>query len=71
MNNKNYECCIIGAGPAGLGAAYELIKKNPEVNRLNIELDLKLPLENMEETLRKEREAFEKSIEFCRKELGV
>jgi Protoporphyrinogen oxidase len=25
-NSKTYECCIIGAGPAGLGAAYELVK---------------------------------------------
>jgi protoporphyrinogen oxidase len=25
MINKSYECCIIGAGPAGLGAAVELI----------------------------------------------
>lgn len=26
INSKSYECCIIGAGPAGLGAAYELVK---------------------------------------------
>lgn len=26
INQKSYECCIIGAGPAGLGAALELIK---------------------------------------------
>ncbi|MFH1876754.1 MAG: NAD(P)-binding protein [Candidatus Omnitrophota bacterium] len=25
-NKKNYECCIIGAGPAGLGAALELVR---------------------------------------------
>ena len=25
-NSKSYECCIIGAGPAGLGAALELAK---------------------------------------------
>jgi cation diffusion facilitator CzcD-associated flavoprotein CzcO len=23
---KSYECCIIGAGPAGLGAALELVQ---------------------------------------------
>jgi len=27
MNTKSYECCIIGAGPAGLGVAYELVKQ--------------------------------------------
>ncbi|MEI6831143.1 MAG: NAD(P)-binding protein [Candidatus Omnitrophota bacterium] len=26
INSKSYECCIIGAGPAGLGVAYELVK---------------------------------------------
>ncbi|HTZ11023.1 MAG TPA: NAD(P)-binding protein [Candidatus Margulisiibacteriota bacterium] len=26
INSKSYECCIIGAGPAGLGVAYELAK---------------------------------------------
>lgn len=26
INSKSYECCIIGAGPAGLGLAYELVK---------------------------------------------
>ncbi|MDD5691526.1 MAG: NAD(P)-binding protein [Candidatus Omnitrophica bacterium] len=26
INSKSYECCIIGAGPAGLGAACELVK---------------------------------------------
>jgi hypothetical protein len=51
--------------------AYELIKKNPNVNRINIELDLQCPLENMEETLRFEREALLRSIIFCREELGI
>lgn len=26
MNTKSYKCCIIGAGPAGLGVALELVK---------------------------------------------
>jgi len=26
INSKSYECCIIGAGPAGLGVGYELVK---------------------------------------------
>ena len=25
-NDKSYECCIIGSGPAGLGVALELVK---------------------------------------------
>lgn len=62
---------VVGEGDLDMRRAYQLIKKNPEVNRLNIELDLKLPVENMEETLCLEREAFEKSIEFCHVELGI
>ncbi|MBI4244755.1 MAG: NAD(P)-binding protein, partial [Planctomycetes bacterium] len=26
MKSRSYECCILGAGPAGFGAAIELIK---------------------------------------------
>lgn len=26
INSKSYECCIIGAGPAGMGVAHELVK---------------------------------------------
>ena len=26
INSKSYECCIIGAGPASLGVAHELVK---------------------------------------------
>ena len=26
MTDRSYECCILGAGPAGLGAAVELVK---------------------------------------------
>ncbi|MCP4421606.1 MAG: TIM barrel protein [Chloroflexi bacterium] len=60
---------VVGDGDLDMKRAYELINQNPNVNRLNIELDLKCPLDNMEETLRIEREALQKSILFCRKYL--
>ena len=28
MKEKTYECCILGAGPAGVGTAHELVKNN-------------------------------------------
>jgi sugar phosphate isomerase/epimerase len=62
---------VVGEGDLDMKRAYELIKQNPAVNRLNIELDLQCPLDNMHETLRIEREALERSILFCREELGI
>jgi sugar phosphate isomerase/epimerase len=62
---------IVGEGDLDMKRAYELIKGNTAVNRLNVELDLKCPLDNMEEALRIEREALQKSISFCREVLGV
>jgi sugar phosphate isomerase/epimerase len=61
----------IGEGDLDMRRAYELIKQNPMVNRINIELDLQCPLDNMQETLRFERDALHRSIRFCREELGV
>jgi sugar phosphate isomerase/epimerase len=62
---------VVGEGDLDMKRAYELIKENTAVNRLNVELDLKCPLDNMEEALRIEREALQKSVSFCREVLGV
>jgi hypothetical protein len=51
--------------------AYEIIQENPTVNRINIELDLQCPLDNMLETFRIEREALQRNIRYCRKELRI
>lgn len=37
MNNNNYDVIIVGAGPAGIYASYELIKLNPAVKVLLID----------------------------------
>jgi len=62
---------VVGEGDLDMKRAYELIKQNPSVNRLNIELDLKCPLDDMRESLRIERESLERSILFCREELDL
>lgn len=61
----------VGEGDLDMKRAYELIKQNPAVNRLNIELDLLCPLNDVHETMRIEREALERSLLFCREELGI
>ena len=61
----------VGEGDLDMKRAYELIKANPAVNRLNIELDLECPLNNMQEALCIEREALQRSILYCREVLGI
>jgi sugar phosphate isomerase/epimerase len=61
----------VGEGDLDMKRAYELIQQNPEVNRINIELDLKCPIDNMQAALRIEREALKKSIRYCREILGI
>ncbi len=61
----------LGEGDLDMQRAYELIKQNPNVNRLNIELDLQCPLDDMQETLQFEREALQRSIRYCKDVLGV
>ena len=61
----------VGEGDLDMRRAYELIRQNPAVNRINIELDLQCPLENMQDALRIEREALQKSIRYCREVLGI
>ena len=61
----------VGEGDLDMLRAYELIRQNPAVNRINIELDLQCPLDDMQETLRIEREALQRSIRYCREVLGI
>lgn len=62
---------VVGEGDLDMKRAYELISANPEINRLNVELDLKCPLHDMQAALRTEREALVKSVAFCREVLGI
>jgi len=62
---------VVGDGDLDMKRSYELIKANPTLDRLNIELDLKCSLQNMPETLRTERESLQKSVRYCREVLGI
>lgn len=37
LGMKNFDVAIIGSGPAGIFAAYELVKKNPKINVVIVE----------------------------------
>ncbi len=61
----------LGEGDLDMKRSYELIRQNPDVQRINIELDLDCPVDNMEETLEIERAALIRSIDYCRNVLKI
>lgn len=61
----------VGEGDLDMKRCYELISKNPDVNRINIELDLQCPLDSMESALETEKTALLKSIDYCRNVLKI
>ncbi len=61
----------VGEGDLDMKRAYELISQNPDVERINIELDLECPTDDMEKALEMERSALIRSIAYCRDVLGI
>ncbi|MBT8374295.1 MAG: sugar phosphate isomerase/epimerase [Deltaproteobacteria bacterium] len=61
----------LGDGDLDMKRAYELISQNPGVQRINIELDLDCPINDMEKALEMERSALIRSIAYCRDVLGI
>jgi sugar phosphate isomerase/epimerase len=61
----------VGDGDFDMKGAYELIKANPAMDRINIELDMEGDLDSMENSLNIEKSALERSVRFCREVLGV
>jgi hypothetical protein len=41
------------------------------MNRINIETEMEIPLDDMETALRMEKETVERSIKYCREVLGI
>ena len=60
-----------GEGDIDMKRAYELIRQSPHVDRINIELEMEGDMNDMEKSLRIEREALEKSVKYCREVLGI
>ena len=66
-----FEGAAVGEGDLDMKRCYELISANPEVKRINIELDLQCPLDDMQAALEIEKSALKRSIDYCRIELGI
>ncbi|MGD2185998.1 MAG: TIM barrel protein [Desulfobacterales bacterium] len=61
----------VGDGDIDIKRAYEIIKTNSCMNRINIETEMEIPLDDMETALRMEKETIERSIKYCRTVLGI
>ncbi len=61
----------VGEGDIDMKKAYELIKNNSPTNRINIETEMGISLEDMETALHLEIETIKKSIHFCRSILNI
>ena len=61
----------VGDGDIDMKKAYELIKNMSPTNRINIETEMGISLENKEKALRLELETVKKSIHFCRTVLNI
>jgi sugar phosphate isomerase/epimerase len=61
----------VGDGDIDMKKAYELIQSKSPTNRINIETEMGISLEDREVALRLELETIKKSIYFCRNVLGI
>lgn len=61
----------LGEGDLDMKRAYHLIRRNPAMNRLNIELDLECPVDDKTTALKTEKDALVRSIAYCRDVLGI
>jgi len=61
----------VGEGDLDMKRAYEIIRDQSSMNRINIELDMDAVSDNPAEARRHEREAIKRSIRYCREVLGV
>ena len=61
----------VGEGDLDMKRACELIRRNPTMNRINIELDLECPLDSMEAAMATEKAALERSVTYCREVLRI
>jgi sugar phosphate isomerase/epimerase len=63
--------CAIGEGDIDVRRAYRLIRDTSPCDRINIETDLDIPMDDKDEAMRIEEEALVRSIRYCRDVLGV
>ena len=61
----------VGEGDIDMKRAYDIFRTTSSMRRINIETEMEIPLDNMEQALRMEKEAIERSIRYCREVLGI
>ena len=61
----------VGQGDIDMRKAYEHIKENSPTNRINIETEMGISIENKETALNLELETIKESIHFCRNTLNI
>jgi sugar phosphate isomerase/epimerase len=61
----------VGDGDIDIKRAYEIIQTKSSMNRINIETEMEIPLDDMETALGMEKETVERSIKYCREVLGI
>ncbi len=61
----------VGEGDIDMKRAYEIFKCHSPMNRINIETEMEIPLDDMETALRLEKEAIYRSVRYCREVLGI
>ncbi|MGD9348932.1 MAG: TIM barrel protein, partial [Desulfobacterales bacterium] len=72
---QRYGCKLtgtaVGDGDIDMKRAYEIIKTQSSMKRINIETEMEIPTDDMESALRMEKETIERSIQYCRDVLGI
>jgi sugar phosphate isomerase/epimerase len=61
----------VGEGDIDMQRAYEIFRTTSSMDRINIETEMEIPLDNMVQALHMEKETIERSIRYCREVLGV
>jgi sugar phosphate isomerase/epimerase len=61
----------VGEGDIDMKRAYDIIKNHSGMRRINIETEMEIPLDDMNQALRIEKETITRSIRYCREVLGI
>ena len=61
----------VGEGDIDMKRAYQIIKNHSSMRRINIETEMEIPLDNMQKALQIEKDTIERSIRYCRQDLGI
>jgi sugar phosphate isomerase/epimerase len=61
----------VGEGDIDMRRAYELFLEHSPMERINIETEMAIPLDDRERALRMEIDAVKRSVRYCRDVLGI